>query len=84
MNITELENQNERQAEGFINNRDPAVQKSLTHEKPTVIGKEIQQDSHETGLEHQSTTPLKDVVVSLTIILSFAALIYFVYLAYPS
>jgi hypothetical protein len=84
MNISELVNQNEGPTEGILDKIDPVAHQSFNPEQLPAIGQVIQQDSHETAFEYESKTSLRDVVISSLVLLSFAALLIFVYLVLPS
>jgi len=84
MSVTETVNENEVPAEVILNATDPGTRQSPGPEPLTEIGQGIQQNSDETQVEHQSKISLKDVIVSLITLLSFTAIILFVYWIHPS
>lgn len=84
MSVTETVNEHEESAEVIFKEKGPGTHRSSNPEPLTEIGPVIQQGSHETGVEHQSKISLRDVVVSLITVLSFTAILLFIYWIHPS
>lgn len=84
MTITEQVTQNEGPAEGTVNKSDPGVRQSFSAEQLPTIGQGIQKDRHEIDFEHRSRISSRDIFVSSLVLLSFAALLVFVYMIHPS